>query len=529
MRHNGFLFIFAFILILSTLQAQTPLTEGGGPKVDRCNVALSNHILLKQDESKAIFYLNTYSNNPKQQYQGIVTYNKSTGTAYNEDVILPAGYRALHVAPCGDNYFGCYYRFNRAKRSFEYATAAFPQKKSTNGIRNVTPTVRLTIELTDRGDILKYTAVSPDQSKFAVVLIAPDTKNRAPYFYCYIYDNNGKELWYDKFIPTIAGTKFHIHDIALTHRGELLLLVNSEKQKSATIQLFFCKKGEITSMNEPVTFGYVNSMRMLRLMNNDIFIGGYYSTEQPGNTVGFFNLLYNSDKEKITHRNDYTFDYTDKPVYDDLTDADYSIKCDHLIELPDKMVMMVGEQHTTFQEHGDKSSIAYRHITNNIYGNRFTLTGGNLGIVKINRHISANSGSLATIHDDGERIGNYILYQKTATPKNPTFTNLGLSYSPIVQGNNIYILYEDNAANFAENAGNEWEAASVEKADQNCVVLARLDYSADKKVVLMPSKDAQTFHDIWCIDDKDIYFGMSGKKDYSIQKFKLDGKWYWDR
>ena len=528
MNHKVLFSIIALLFATFCLQAQTPLTEGGGPAVERCNAALSSHILLKQDDKSAVFYLNTYSNNPKQQYQGIVTYNKTTGTAFNEDMVLPAGYRALHVTPCGDNYFACYYRFNRANRSFEYATASFPQKKSTDGIRNVTPNVRLTIDLADRGDILKYTAVSPDQSKFAVVFIAPDANNRAPYFYCFIYDNNGKELWYDKFIPTIAGNKFYIHDIALTHKGELLLLLNSTKAKSSTIQLFFCKKGDLSSVDEPVNFGFVNSMKMLRLKNNEIFIGGYYGEAQQSKTVGFFNLIYNPDKNKLTQRNHDTFDFTDKPVYDDLTDADYAIKCDHLIELPDKIVVMIGEQYTTFQQHSEKSSMAYKHITNNIYGNKFTLTGSNLGIVKINRHISASSGSLAVTHDDGERIGNYLIYEKKADPKSPTFTNLGLSYSPIVQNGHIYILYEDNAANFAENA-NDWEATSVEKAEDNCVVLAHLDYSADKKVVMMPTKEAQTFHDIWCIDGNTIYFGMSGKRDYSIQKFKLDGKWYWDR
>lgn len=528
MKNKGIISVIALIFATFCLQAQTPLTEGGGPSVNRCNAALSNHILLKQDDKSAVFYLNTYSNNPKQQYQGIVTYNKSTGTAFNEDMVLPDGYRPLSITPCGDSYFACYYRFNREKKNFEYATATFPQKKSTDGIRKVEPTVRLSFDLADRGDILKYTAASPDKSKFAVVFIAPDANNRAPYFYCFIYDNTGKELWYDKFIPNITGNKFFIHDIALTHKGELVLLINSAKSKSSTVQLFFCKQGEINSIDEPVDFGFANSMKMLRLKSNEIFIGGYYAPSQQGKSVGFFNLVYNPDKNKITQRNHDTFDFKEEPVYDELTEADYNIKCDYLFELPDKIVMMLGEQHSTFQQHGEKSSLAYRHVTNNIYGNKFSLTGSNLGVVCIRRHIGASSGTLATIHDDGERIGSYILSEKNAAPRNPTFTNLGISYSPIVKDNTIYVLYEDIAKNYAEDS-DDWEAASVEKADENCVVLARLDYSADKKVVMMPSKAAQSFHDIWCIDGNTIYFGMSGKKDYSIQKFKLDGKWSWDR
>lgn len=529
MKNKGLFSIITLFFAMISLQAQTPLTEGGGPAVERCSAALSEQTLLKQDDKSAIFYLNTYSDNPKLQYQGIVTYNKSTGTAYNEDVILPNGYRPMLVRPCGDNYFGCYYRLNRASKSFEYATVSFPQKKSTNGIRKITPEVRLSFDITDRGDIIKYTAVSPDQSKFAVVFIAPDANYRTPYFYCFIYDNTGKELWYEKFIPSIAGSRFTVHDIAITHRGELLLLLNSMKGKNSNfIQLFSCKQDGITSVDAPVNFGYINSMKMLRLQNKQIFVGGYFNNTLQGKTTGFFNLIYNPDKNKFTQENTGTFEFRGESVHDELTEADYFVKCDYLYELPDKIVMMMGEQYFTFQQHSEKSSIAYKHITNNIYCNKFTLSGSSLGVTKVPRHLSANHGELAALRDNGERIGNSVLYEKNSSPKSPTFTNLGLSYAPIVKGNNVYVMYEDNAANYLEDATG-WEPATIEKADENCVVLTKINYSVDKKVVMAPAKSAQTFHDIWCIDGNDIYFGMSGKKEYTIQKFKLDEKWSWDR
>ena len=271
-------------------------------------------------------------------------------------------------------------------------------------------------------------------------------------------------------------------------------------------------------------------MKMLRLNNQfkEIFVGGYFNASSQRGTTGFFNLVYNPDKKAFTQRNHDTFEYKDKTVYDDFIEEDYTIKCDHLIELPDKIVMMIGEQYITVQQHGEKSNMAYKHITNNIYGNKFALNGNNLGVIKVQRHISAGSGSLPSQREEGERISKAALSEKTSAPKVPTFANLGITYSPIVQGNTVYILYEDLAANYAEDA-NGWEPTTVEKADNNCVVLTRMDYSADKKVVMMPSKAAQTFHDIWCIDGNTVYFGMSGKKDYSIQKFKLDGKWSWDK
>lgn len=529
MKNTGFrlgLLILLFINLL-TGKAQTPLTEGGGPSVARCNGALSDQTLLKQDEKNAVFYLNTYSDNPKQQYQGLVTYNKSTGTTYNEDIILPDGYRPLFIRPCGENYFGCYYRLNRNKKSFEYATATFPQKKSTSGVRSINPTMQQAIGLYDRNDIVKFAAVSPEQSKFAVVLVAPDANYRTNNFYCFVYDNAGNELWNEKFTPSsLSGSRFTVHDIAVTRRGEILLLVNSLKGKNSLIQLFNCKKDSIFSVDEPINFGPINSMKMLRLQNKEFFIGGYYNAQ--GKTVGFFNLVFNPDKNAFTHRNHDTFEFKGGDTYDGFNEADYLITCDHLIELPDKIVMMLGEQYITYQQHGEKSALAYKHLTNNIYGNKFTLTGSNLGVVKVQRHLTANSGSLIALREEGERIGNSVLAEKTSAPKIPTLTNLGLSYTPIVKGNTVYILFEDNAANYAENA-NSWDESAVEKADENCVVLTRMDYSTDRKVVMMPSKSPQTFHNIWCIDGDIVYFGMSGKKDYSIQKFKLDGRWSWDR
>ena len=528
MKHTGFrlgLLILLFINLL-TGKAQTPLTEGGGPAVERCNAGLSNHLLLKQDDKIAVSYLNNYSNNPKQQYQGIVTYNKATETTFNEDVILPDGYRPLYVRPCGDSYFGAYYRLNRAKKSLEYATALFSQKKSTDGIRNVTPTSRLSFDISDRDDIAKFTAASPDGSKFAVVLVAPDLYFRTSRIYYFIYDNTGTELRHDVIAPATGNNRFTVQDIAITHRSELVILLQTSKGKENIIQLYRSTPDETTHISENVDFGYINSMKMLRLQSKEIFVGGYYNAQ--GKTIGFFNLVYNPDKNAFTHRNHDTFEFKGNDTYDGFTEADYLITCDHLIELPDKIVMMLGEQYISYQQHSEKSALAYKHMTNNIYGNKFSLTGNSLGIVKVQRHVSANSGSLISMREEGERIGSSVLGEKNSAPKIPTLTNLGLSYSPIVKGNSVYILFEDNAENYSENATG-WEETSIEKADENCVVLTRMDYSTDRKVVMMPSKTAQTFHDVWFIDGDTIYFGMSGKKDYSIQKFKLDGRWSWDR
>ena len=526
MNHKVLFPIIALIFATFCLHAQTPLTEGGGPSVDRCSAALSNSTLLKLDEKSAVFYLNTYSNNPKQQYQGIVTYNKSTGTAFNEDVILPNGYRPFFIRPCGDSYFGGYYRLNRAKKNFEYATVTFPQKKSIDGIRKVTPTSRFTINISDRDDITKFTAVSPDGSKFAVVIVAPDLYYRSSFIYYFIYDNNGNELRHDTIAPVTGNKRFIVHDIAVSHRNELNILLQTTKGKDNIIQLFRSTPDETTCITETIDFGYINSMKMLRLKSKEIFVGGYYNNG--GKTVGFFNLVFNPDKNAFTHRNHDTFEFKGEDTYDGFTEADFLISCDHLIELPDKIVMMLGEQYVTYQQHNEKSAMAYKHLTNNIYGNKFSLTGSNLGIAKVQRHLSANSGQLIVLREEGERIGSSVLAETTSAPKMPTLTNLGLAYSPIVKGNNVYILFEDKAENYAENATG-WKESAVEKADENCVVLAKMDYSADRKVVMLPAKSAQTFHDIWCIDGDIIYFGMSGKKDYSIQKFKLDGNWSWDR
>ena len=94
--------------------------------------------------------------------------------------------------------------------------------------------------------------------------------------------------------------------------------------------------------------------------------------------------------------------------------------------------------------------------------------------------------------------------------------------------NEMYVMYADKFSNFDEN-NNDWDAANVDKGDEMCVVLTKIDYSVDKKMVMAPNKNAAVFHDIWLIDGQDIYFGMSGKKSYTIEKFKLNKQWNWDK
>ncbi|MBO4645457.1 MAG: hypothetical protein J5642_02965 [Bacteroidales bacterium] len=533
MRKINFLLVVLLWVgsLFSPLSAQTPLTEGGGPAIENCNAYNSTPFLLRNDDKTAVFYLDTYSTNPKSQYQGLVTYNKTTQTAFKEDVVLPAGYRHLYSRAAGSDYLAYYYRYNAETHNFDYAVARFPQKKAVEGVRNITPEIRTSIDLTGRGEILKYTAVSPDASKYAVTFIVPNDRNQAPYFYCYIYDSNGEEIWYDKFLPSISGSKFSIQDIGLSDKGELLLLVYATKgkgnvQNTPTVQLFSCTKGNITSISEELTFGYVNSMKMLRLKNNDIFIGGYYDDTPQSNTTGCFNFIISDQPLKITAKNHAAFNYTNEVVYDGLNDQDYFVKCDYLYELPDKIVVMLGEQYASLMQ--NEKSTTYRYHTNFIYCNKFTLGGTDLGLVKVQKHQTTRTASLLTSHDDGERIGSYLFEAKKVMEKSPTFTAVGLHYYPIVRGNMIYILYMDKFSNFAEDATG-WEGTDMEKNEENCVVLTKVDYSTDKKVVTLPNKNGQHFHDVWLVDGENIYFGMSGKKNYTLEKFLLNNKWNWDK
>ena len=79
-------------------------------------------------------------------------------------------------------------------------------------------------------------------------------------------------------------------------------------------------------------------------------------------------------------------------------------------------------------QHSDKGATAYRHHTNDIFCNRFTLNGTDLGCIRVNRHASAQASEIVTTHDDGERIAAFRMEEKTARPKAPTFYNLGLGF-----------------------------------------------------------------------------------------------------
>lgn len=535
MKRNFTLILIAiFVTMLSQSMAQNPVIEKHGPELTDFNNNCEQVSLIQQDGQFTHYYFSILGNSKKADIQSIVTYNTNNDQVTERKVNTPLGYHHLYTIQQMDeekngNLISYYYRVNEATQNFEYATAEISNFKKGTSF-SLTPKQRLTIHLSGRGEVMKYIAVSPDTTKYAINFIVPNDKNQAPYFYSFVYDNNGKELWYNKFIPQISGSKFSVQDVQLDNNGNLLLLLYSSRGKNQVVfepaaQLFICKKDTILDATQPIDFGYITSMKLLQMKNKDYFIGGYYEADNKGFTSGYFNITFDDYTLKTLSQMYAPFAVgKEKSTYDDIEDDQYFVKCDKLYELGEKTIIMMGEQFTSIIDGKN-----YIHHTNDILVNKFMLDGKDMGYNRVSKHQQLHTSTAVSAHSYGQRISGNFLNERGEPERIASFQELSLSYYPIRKGDQLYVLYTDNASNYAED-NEKWESADIAHPADLCVVLAKINYNMDKKVILLPDgKNDCLFRGLINNDDNTLYFGVAGKKNFFIEHFTLNERWSWDK
>lgn len=526
--------VVAFFIFYGPTMAQTPVIENRGPVIDNFNNSCEQVSFIQNDGHTANFYFSSIGNSKKADQQAIISYNLNNNHTVEKTITTPFGYHHLYTnqpihEESENGLISYYYRVNHETQNFEYAIAEI-NNLSKNSAFNITPKQRLTLHLSGRGEVMKYIAISPDTSKYAINFIVPNDKNQAPYFYTFVYDNNGKELWYNKFIPQISGSKFSVQDVQLDNNGSLLLLLYSSRGKNQvvfepTVQLFICKKDTTLEASQPIDFGYITSMKLLQMKSKDYFIGGYYEAENKGYSSGYFNITFDDYTLKTISQMYAPFAVgKQKEIFDDIEDDEYFVKCDYIYELGEKTIVMLGEQFTSLIDGKN-----YIHHMNDIFVNKFMLDGKDMGYNRINKHQQLSTSAAVSSHSYGERISGTFLNEKGEPERIASFHELSLSYYPIRKGDQIYVLYTDKASNYREEQQNI-ESANIQHPEELCVALAKINYNMDKKVILLPeSKSDQLFRGIMLNDDNTIYFGMAGKKNFSIEHFDLNERWSWDK
>lgn len=502
--------LFASTLLITlcfyAAKAQSTLANYGGPIVDGINTTVSGDILLSSNEDEFTVYYSPIAPGKKYKHS-IVTYDKANNTLRTQDLTFTDDYFRLAAFDAGDYYFMAYSHYPK-NSVYEYVTANVPKSSKETA---VTPRVRLTLEVDRKGESFEYAAKSPNGQRYAVAFFATDKKSNASNLHLFLYDETGEELFYKSIIPQIYGNSFSMEDFQVTNEGEILILIcsgdNTKKTGNSAIQLFACSADDNVSLGKVFPEGRINNMKICQLRNGNYLIGGYYAETADSPSKGYFTTIAEVNSEEFGDISTNKFTASEQAPSRDLlfVQAPFRTHVKLLRELEDGSIFMLGE-HTCMVMQSDGYGITYWNYCNNVVYQHFDKDGIKLHsnlLKKQQRH-----GGKHPATDFGVNV--YSLY------------SVGLSVCPMVAGNDVYILYNDNYDNFKQNNG-QAEMNIVLKRNKTCQVLAKLeDDGPDRSLVMLPDKDKKVLHKVWFFDGKTVYYGMSGNKQYTIEHFDIE-------
>lgn len=536
-----FCFLLAFVIIATvSLFAQTPLVQGAGAVVPEYLYRVSEHNLIYEDDEQFVSYHHSYGYGKKNDYHAFVYYDKSRKSVYEEKLTVPLNYRYISSYVDGDNVNLFYYCIDKKLQTCKIYTTKALLSKSSNGIQELKLEEVFSQKLGKKAEALSYTAQSPDGTKNAFAVVLLDGKDVMKGVYVYSCDNKGAELWSNIYTPKMSGNTFSIEDVQISNKGKVLMLVSTstaEKRKviNPTVQLFSINEHDVISMDMPVKFGTISSMKMMILEDGNYMVGGYYGVKKL-ETAGYFTAIFNEREEELVQATNVEFEVKTKNIGENDIDPTCITECRGLYQLDNEYIALLGEQRWTVmfvdQRTGQKS---YSHFLGNILCTLISDEGENGGTEVIAKRQTIGMKEQVGERNSGERRVAFAVagFNVNSGAGEPVYQyqNVGLSFYPIVKGHDIYFIYTDNIINYnGKNKGKERASINIGKTKNTCLVMAKFANLGDveRKVVMLPSKMKEVFNTIWNVDDDRVYFGAFGKKIYNIYHFDIDGQWSWD-
>ena len=496
------------ILLVGLFQgvfAQAP--SPSGPVVNNFSREHYDKAIMADNDQAFVAYGNPIWVKLKKCTHSIITYDKGKHTVEKRDLTLSHQYKRLLAFDAGDTYFVTYSRYPKST-VFEYSVASIP--KDCAAEYTVLPQTKLTFPIDHNGFVMAYTAESPDHTKHAVAFVYVNKKQKADNFYFLVYDKEGNELSYKVLSPEIYGNSFSVEDFAVTNDGKALILMCTgtkeyQSMHNTAVHILCCGPEGSESYVKPVTFGVIQSMRLLMLKNGDYFVGGYFGEESDKLTSGYFSCIYRQDQENFDAPKHYTFLEKHRPekVFMLTYMLRYFTKCATLYELENGEVVMLGEHRAMVISTGNGT--IYYHYADDIVYQYFN-----------------NDGEMT--HQHCVPKNQVIQFEKGATDIDPTwftYDKLGISFTSFVKGNSVYVLYQDSQSNYHKH--DKSLAQLTLGRGSTCTVLARLDNDGPEyDMVMLPGKTRRTLHNLWLFDGTKFYFGMANLKNYSIEYRLLD-------
>lgn len=532
-------FFIAFVICASmSLFSQTPLVQGTGAAVPKYDYMYSEQYLVYDDENQFVNYHLSYGNEKTNEHHSLVYYNKSRKSVYEEILTLPIGFRYIHSHVVGNVVNLYYYKIDHKTQKCTVYGATASLSRSSNGIQTLKFEEILVQNVGKKTEVWSCASQSPDGSKYAFAVAFIDGKNILKGVYIAAYDNSATQLWSNLYQPQIKGNSFSIEEVKLSDKGKVVMLLSTatnEKKKvlNPMVQLISFNKQDVVSMEMPAKFGNISSMKMMILPDGNYLVGGYYG-EKKLLTAGYFTAIFNEREEELKQSTVVPFNVKTKNIEQNDINPNEITECRGLYPLDNEYIALLGEQRQTSIEVNQKTGQkSYTHYFNNILCTLMAKDGENAGTEVIHKsQILSNDVQMGERNSGERRTANSALeFNFNAGEPVYQYPNGGVSYYPIIKGNDIYFVYTDNIKNFnGKNKLPERLNIDVAQTSNTCTIMAKFANLGDveRKVVMLPTKLKECLNTVWNVDGDRVYFGAFGKKIYNIYHFDLDGQWSWD-
>lgn len=357
--------------------------------------------------------------------------------------------------------------------------------------------------------------MSPDKEKFALIVYHKDYGNNFSKIQTAVFDQNGNTLWEKNVSPDIEESYIRTSNFCLDNKGTLympILGIEKDKEGETIIEqhLYLLQINEDDILANPIdeAYGVTSNVMVKSSKDETIRLCGFFQEDLNELTTesGVFQITFDPASQEFKSVDYQTFDtdYFAKYPKTNLNASHpkrpwYHITCNDFFELPNGEIVICGE-----------------HVSRTVI---LSLDFG---------YYSYRAGDIlvAKFHPDHS-------FTTQIVPKNQTGLSIVrprdwrqayVSYSAFVQQNDLYLLYNDAAANIPFPGQGDDLAMSPWGANNKCVsVCTKIgsDGEVTQQTLVKFRDSKQMFRDFLFADEHEFYVSLIQRQGISFAKYSL--------
>lgn len=441
---------------------------------------------------------NKHTLNKDKTNSAVCHLNEDITTVDQKWFSVPLDYNILTTFEGKDLIFSFYSKYDKRQDEYTLYLAKFDKNERVD----FNPQKLTSFNLAGKDGLYFFEASSEDNSKHAFSMIVADKKAKFKGLWVMVLDDEGNPIWNTIQKPDFDEDYFNVSNIEVSNDGEVYFGVksyslNTRKSMKTEESLYIIAFNETeykTSMySSPI--GSIGSMKIKLLRNGNIFICGYYNSgdTKKKNMNSVFSITFDPFNEEfgnLSNKHLASIIANDKGK-----ETIFPLVCNEIFELENGKIVLMGEQAIVqFVVDSQTGSAYYRYQ--------------NAGILY---HFFDEDGVL----ESSNSIAKYQMAKFGMRLYNPFV--LGISYETFVNGNDIYLIYNDNE--IFRTVGKVSLVYHI-PPKKNCLTMMRIsqDQKPERTTLNYYKQNPIMFRQLLYADEHEAILSFTGKKACTIHK-----------